>query len=206
MLAPDRPALEIELERLVEAGEGVALAMLDVDNLSEVNASHGHVAGDRALATLATVLGDTATWPLYRVAGDEFAFVLPGVSLEQAFLQMEALRQVVAGAGAAFDLPDGRGLTVGIGVAHAPRDARTARALFSAADAALGAAKENGGNQVALPPNEEMVMKSCYYSGSSLRRLKALAERLGVKESPLLREALDDILRKYKSDTGRDGV
>jgi hypothetical protein len=36
------------------------------------------------------------------------------------------------------------------------------RALFSAADAALGSAKDSGRNQVGLPPTEEMVMKSCY--------------------------------------------
>jgi hypothetical protein len=42
-----------------------------------------------------------------------------------------------------------------------------------------------------------MVMKSCYYPPSSMRKLRALAERLGRKDSPLLREALDDLLRKY---------
>jgi predicted transcriptional regulator len=30
-----------------------------------------------------------------------------------------------------------------------------------------------------------------------VRKLKALAERLGRKESPLMREALDDLFRKY---------
>jgi diguanylate cyclase len=65
------------------------------------------------------------------------------------------------------------------------------------ADAALTAAKESGRNQVALPPNEEMVMKSCYYTGAGVRKLRALAERLNRKESTLLREALDDLLRKY---------
>jgi hypothetical protein len=30
-----------------------------------------------------------------------------------------------------------------------------------------------------------------------MRKLRALAERLGRKDSPLLREALDDLFRKY---------
>ncbi len=84
-----------------------------------------------------------------------------------------------------------------IGVAQYPRDAKDARGLLQAADAALATAKESGRNQVALPPNEEMVMKSCYYPASSMRKLRALAERLGRKDSPLLREALDDLFRKY---------
>jgi len=41
--------------------------------------------------------------------------------------------------------------------------------------AALATAKESGRNQVALPPDEEMVMKSCYYPASSMRKLRALA-------------------------------
>jgi len=90
-----------------------------------------------------------------------------------------------------------RNLMVTIGVAQYPRDAKDARGLLQAADAALATAKESGRNQVALPPNEEMVMKSCYYPASSMRRLRALAERLGRKDSPLLREALDDLFRKY---------
>jgi hypothetical protein len=47
-----------------------------------------------------------------------------------------------------------------------------------------------------------MVMRSCYYPAASLRRLRALAERLGRKESPLLREALEDLFRKYDKQEG----
>jgi hypothetical protein len=30
-----------------------------------------------------------------------------------------------------------------------------------------------------LPPNEEKIIKSCYYPASSIRKLKGLGERLG---------------------------
>jgi len=109
---------------------------------------------------------------------------------------METLRATVESS-PRFELPDQRNLMVTIGVAQYPRDAKDARSLLQAADAALATAKESGRNQVALPPNEEMVMKSCYYPASSMRKLRALAERLGRKDSPLLREALDDLFRKY---------
>ena len=36
-----------------------------------------------------------------------------------------------------------------------------------------------------------------YHPATSVRKLKALAERLSRKESHLLREALDDLFRKY---------
>lgn len=201
---PGRPALDAALKLAVEANEPVALALLDMDNLMEINGAHGSEAGDRALAALATLLAEPAPGAAYRIAGDEFAIVMPGLSLEQAFLRMEELRRRVEAAAERFGLPGGRAVTVGIGVAQAPRDAKSARGLVSAADAALGAVKENGSNQVGLPPNEEMVMKSCYYPATSLRRLRALAERLGRKESPLLREALEDLFRKYKDDAPRE--
>lgn len=40
-------------------------------------------------------------------------------------------------------------------------------------------------------------MRSCYYTTTQVTRIKRLAEGLKRKESVLLREALDDLLRKY---------
>jgi len=80
-------------------------------------------------------------------------------------------------------------VTVTIGVTHYPRDARDTLSFVRAADEALLAAKATGCNHVALAQNEEMIMKSCYYSTGSLRRLKALAEQTNRKEFIILREA-----------------
>jgi len=135
----------------------------------------------------------------YRISGDEFAVVMADVPLEQAFLRMETLRREIEGATARFGLPNHQPVTVGIGVAQYPRDAKDASSLVDAATSALRYCKDIGSNQVILPLNDEMVMKSCYYPGSSVRRLKTLAERLGKKESLLLREALQDLLRKYET-------
>jgi hypothetical protein len=43
-----------------------------------------------------------------------------------------------------------------------------------------------------------MVLKSSYYGAAQLARLKGLASRMKKKEAVLLREALDDLLRKYE--------
>lgn len=94
-------------------------------------------------------------------------------------------------------MPKGLPATASIGVAAAPRDAKTPSELMRKADLALYAAKDQGGNAVALAPGDEMVLKSSYYTAAQLGRLKSLAERQKKKESVLLREALDDLLRKY---------
>jgi predicted signal transduction protein with EAL and GGDEF domain len=140
---------------------------------------------------------ESTSGDVYRITGDEFAVVMPGMSLEDAFLHLESLRKQIEGAARQFGLPDQRAVTVTIGVAQRPRDAKDARGLLEASAAALQAAKEGGRNRVGLPPNEEMVMKSCYYPATSVRKLNTLAKRLSRKESHLLREALDDLFRKY---------
>jgi predicted signal transduction protein with EAL and GGDEF domain len=87
--------------------------------------------------------------------------------------------------------------SVSIGVANFPRDAKDYESLIRAASAALYTAKEAGRNRVTLPPVEEMVMKTCYYTAASVARLKQIASSRKKKESELLREALDNLLREY---------
>jgi diguanylate cyclase len=194
------PNLKALKERLAEAqatGEETALALVDVDFFKAVNDEFGYDAGDRLLTELAAIFAEANPENIYRIGGDEFAFVMPKTPLEQAFLKMEAVRGQVEREQERLGLPPHRRITLTIGVAQYPRDAKDGQGLMKAADSAMVAAKENGKNQVALPSTEEMVMKSCYYPYSSVRNLKALAERLNRKESQLLREALVDVIRKY---------
>src|SRR4026209_200984 len=102
---PNRLALEHALKPLVAAGEGVALAALDLDHFLEINAEFGPEVGDRVLRTLASLLAEAAPDNAYRITGDEFAVVMAGLSLEQAFLRMEALRARVQAATTHFYLP-----------------------------------------------------------------------------------------------------
>jgi diguanylate cyclase len=177
----------------------VTLLLLDVDDLHQLNTVHGREAGDRAIGVAITELSRAAkreSWTLGRIGGDEFALLAPGVTVEAAFLRADALRRDID---AAFAKGLGRGqqCTVSIGVANIPRDAKGPEELMRKADLALYAAKEQGGDTVGLTPADDMVLKSSYYSAAQLARLKALAERKKTKEAVLLREGLEDVLRKY---------
>lgn len=194
---PRRVALDEELAQRLEQREPFAIVLLDIDNFASLNYTLTHAVGDQILQRIAQLLTEAAAGTAYRISGDEFALVMPQVTLEQAFLAAEKLRALVADSD--FALADGRSLKITAGVAHSPRDAKEAQALLNAADAALLSAKESGGNQVALPPNEEMILKSCYYPSAGLKKLKTLAERLSQRESYLLREALTDFLRKHEA-------
>jgi diguanylate cyclase len=188
------------LERAVRHESGASLLLIDLDNLMELNEKAGREAGDRAIAAAARTLAHRAKadrWTFGRLGGDEFALVAPGLSLEAAFLRAEGVRAEVVAALRKATSAKCR-TTATIGVANAPRDAKTAEQLMRKADLALYAAKEQGGNAVGLPPAEDMVLRSSYYSRAQLGRLRSLGERLKKKEAVLLREALDDLLRKYE--------
>jgi diguanylate cyclase len=180
----------------------ITLLLLDLDNLHQLNTVHGREAGDRAIGAAITELARTAkreSWTLGRIGGDEFAVLAPGLTVEAAFLRADGLRRDLD---AAFGkvLAKGQRCAVSIGVANIPRDAKNPEELMRKADLALYAAKEQGGDTVGLTPADDMVLKSSYYSAAQLARLKALAERKKTKEAVLLREGLEDVLRKYDRD------
>ncbi len=70
-----------ELQRTARVKSPMALVLLDVNDLKEVNDSRGHQAGDEHLQALAAAIRSTmrASDRAYRVGGDEFAVILPAV-------------------------------------------------------------------------------------------------------------------------------
>ncbi len=186
-------------DRAAKADGGASLLLVDLDNLQVLNEKGGRDVGDAAIAAATRILRARAKaegWTFDRVGGDEFALLAPGIPLETAFLRAERLRTELATA-LRRAIPARFGATATVGVANAPRDAKSGEQLMRKADLALYAAKEQGGNAVGLPPADDMVLKSSYYSAAQLARLKALAERKKTKEAVLLREGLEDVLRKY---------
>ncbi|ONG48222.1 hypothetical protein BKE38_22210 [Pseudoroseomonas deserti] len=145
-----------EAWRRAEAGQGLALLLVDADCFKAYNDRYGHQEGDRILRAIAAAIGVTAKRAgdvAARYGGEEFAVLLPATGPEAAAHVAEALRRRVH----ALDLPHadapaGR-VTISIGVAALPPGARApgaAACLVEAADAALYAAKRQGRDRVAL--------------------------------------------------------
>ena len=93
--------------------------MLDIDHFKNINDSHGHLTGDRALQRVAETLrqGLREVDLLGRLGGEEFAALLPEIGLDQALDVAERLRAGVEAL--RVSNPDGEPLrmTVSIGVA-----------------------------------------------------------------------------------------
>lgn len=156
-----RRVLELELERMhhraCEDGGSFSLILLDLDHFKSINDTHGHAAGDVALADAARVLldnrrdGDLCA----RYGGEEFTVLLEGLEGRQALRfadrlrrRIEQLRVEAPGAdGEPVVLP----LTVSSGVAAFPElHVKTPGELLELADAALYEAKDRGRNRCLL--------------------------------------------------------
>jgi len=212
-LAAFSQAFQAALAQAKEADESLSLALIDVDFFKQLNDDRGRRAGDLVLRALADHLAQAApNGVIFRYAGDEFAVVMPGVEKEQAFLAMERARQtfdkehvftemhVDAGAGQSLDVgqkPLRVKATVSGGVASYGDDGETWVEIVRKAEDALHRTKVGDRNRVCLAREERMVTKTSHFTQGQLKRLSQLAKGSGVTDAALLREALDDLLRKY---------
>ena len=117
-----------------------ALLVLDVDSLKAVNDTHGHRAGDRALAAVAGVLKQRlrATDVVARTGGDEFAVLLPKATAEDAERVCRWLERSIS---ENVTTPGGRPLEASVGFAPFSENVRSIDEVFSAADASMYAIK-----------------------------------------------------------------
>ncbi len=95
--------LESEMRRAKRAKTSFAILMADVDRFKKFNDTHGHIAGDEALKTIAEVLKE-ATRGIDRVArygGEEFLVVLPETGIDGAVRAAERIHERLAKRGVA---------------------------------------------------------------------------------------------------------
>jgi diguanylate cyclase (GGDEF)-like protein len=150
---PNRVALLARLdEAMAEAdalGGRAAVLFLDIDGFKSVNDTVGHRGGDTVLAEVADRLRGTLRREEYigRLGGDEFAIVMPRVADRT---EIESIAQRIGGVLTfPFGVEDYRfSLSASIGVAVYPDDAADRDDLLASADAAMYAAKDDGGSRV----------------------------------------------------------
>jgi diguanylate cyclase (GGDEF)-like protein len=148
-----REQFERELKRSLVENSPLSLVFIDADDFKSVNDRYGHEAGNAALLALARLLRQHVTDRalVARYGGEEFVIVSPATPKHEAAELAERVRAAIAGH--AFDLRPDRApvtITVSLGVATCPADARTGDALVRAADTALYSAKGAGKNRVTL--------------------------------------------------------
>lgn len=140
--------LEDEFARVQRHGGECSIAMIDLDHFKEFNDLFGHVEGDRALVSVASLLASDlrAHDFLGRYGGEEFIVILPATSLKGAMVMGERFRRTVQRA----SWPK-HPLTVSIGVATLDDSMNKPVDLVKKADEALYRSKHAGRNRVSSP-------------------------------------------------------
>jgi diguanylate cyclase (GGDEF)-like protein len=150
---PNRRAIEAvaeqELARRARHPAPLALGLVDADHFKDVNSTHLHPGGDRALVCLARAIRSVvrATDTAGRIGGEEFLLICPDTDAAGAALVAERVRAAVERepilyAGAAITL------TVSVGMAVLPAGTSTElAALTYHAARLLAEAKQAGRNR-----------------------------------------------------------
>jgi diguanylate cyclase (GGDEF)-like protein len=142
--------LGADLARARRYGSPVSVALIDVDHFKRVNDTRGHEAGDELLKAVARCLSDAtrAEDTLARVGGDEFAWILPETTGDEALAAVERARHAVrrCASGAEVELPP---VTISAGLCDS-RWTSDAAELVRLADRALYVSKAQGRDRVNL--------------------------------------------------------
>jgi diguanylate cyclase (GGDEF)-like protein len=127
----------------------VCLVLCDVDTFKEINDVHGHDRGDAVLRDVAYELRKRlrSFELVYRLGGEEFLIVLPGVDSTGGQEVAERLRVAIEQA-----RPTGINITISLGISAGSGEEVDYDILFRAADVALYEAKHAGRNRVVAAP------------------------------------------------------
>jgi diguanylate cyclase (GGDEF)-like protein len=149
--------LRRELARAEEEKMPFCVLMMDLDYFKQVNDNYGHLVGSRTLQDVGVIIkaalraGDVAA----RFGGEEFAAFLLDADYAQALVAAERVRRAVeshlfsSATSTSGDQEDvGFHITISIGIAAYPEDAKDPIHLTEMADSALYRAKRNGRNSI----------------------------------------------------------
>lgn len=151
---PNRAAwserLEHEIKQWQQHGNTLSLAMLDLDHFKRINDNYGHLAGDKVLKIIATVLrkrlrgGDF----IARFGGEEFVLLMPATPPAVGAKLLETLRAAIEACPFHFK---GERVTITLSMGLATfRAGEHSDLVLKRADQALYRAKNAGRNRVEL--------------------------------------------------------
>jgi diguanylate cyclase (GGDEF)-like protein len=143
--------LDEELMRATRYDNRISLLILDVDHFKNFNDTYGHPEGDRVLKMVAKLIERSVREVdiVARYGGEEFVVICPEKNGEGSLTPAERIRSSVA----EYDFRiNGKPapITVSLGIACFPDQAKSKEELIQKADFALYYSKQHGRNRVSL--------------------------------------------------------
>lgn len=144
-------ALNEKIKEAADRNEPISLLYIDIDNFKYYNDLNGHQKGDEVLKNIGQLLSQNIG-PVDMVArygGEEFVVILPGADKQEGLRIAEGIRQAVESTYiiGQENQPTGN-LTVSVGLATYPDNAKDDTELIKSADDALYRAKFFDKNRV----------------------------------------------------------
>ncbi len=139
-----------ECRRSLKYNKDCSLLMLDIDYFKKYNDTFGHTAGDIVLKNLSQSITENLKDKnsiVSRFGGEEFCIILPDLEKKKAAIVAEELRKVIQTNKIVLRRQE-TNVTVSIGVAVCPGDAKDETGLIFKADKAMYEAKQKGRNRV----------------------------------------------------------
>jgi diguanylate cyclase len=151
---PNRAAwserLDHEIVQWQQHGNTLLLAMLDLDHFKNINDNYGHLAGDKVLKIIASVLRKRlrGTDFIARFGGEEFVLLMPATSPAMGAKLLETMRAAIEACPFHFK---GERVTITISMGmSAFRTGEHSDLVLKRADQALYRAKNAGRNRIEM--------------------------------------------------------
>ncbi|MBE1553074.1 diguanylate cyclase [Sporosarcina limicola] len=144
-------------ELSTRSSDGFSLIMLDIDHFKKINDLYGHPAGDDVLRKLGEVMMEEKreTDHAFRYGGEEFAFLLPGATVEESVVFIDRVRTRFNAV--VFQQGDYQfSVTFSVGIASYKDGVEK---LISSADQALYEAKRSGRDRTVVYNIETPLMR-----------------------------------------------
>lgn len=153
---PFMQALQFEFVRAKRYQHNFSIIMLDIDHFKSINDIYGHGFGDIVLEKVAQAIAASVRKEVDvvgRYGGEEFIVLLPETNVANAKIIAERIRKEVEGLLVPFNKDEKAQdirVTISLGVASYPLNARAKGDVISLADDALYEAKDSGRNKVCV--------------------------------------------------------
>ena len=193
--------LTTELEMAARYSDVLSVAVLDLDDFSEVNNVRGHGAGDELLAYAGLCLSRACRGSdvVCRIGGDEFGLVLPETSPEEATAICSRIVDSLRAECTSMGLP----VTASIGFASYPADAPDKDELLRKADGAQYWAKYHGKNR-AVRFDADVVQ--ALDADERIRRLEEQSHLATVRALAAAVDARDPLTQNHSRNVARLAV
>lgn len=140
--------LLLEIDRAKRYGHPLSLLIMDIDDFKLHNDTYGHAEGDKVLARLGEIIGDSIRTNdlASRYGGEEFTVILPETTAKDAIVVAERIRTTFAAEGFQPKADEKVNKTLSVGITQYITGEKK-ESLIKRADASLYQAKDQGKNR-----------------------------------------------------------